>query len=900
MNNIEVRNPYLAFIAIPLVAIVVLFFFHIPKQKRFWTKHIISLVLHFFIAATLTLTFINIEYLHTTMETELIVLADCSDSEVDAQEKLDEIVGGIYGKLNNTTKAALVAFAESPEKVVDFGGRYDGAIKKVFEDKNFKKNSTNFEKALKFANGMYSEDKVHRLVIVSDGIETDGTANLALEDLRHNNVQIECVYTRNPKEAANEIAITDVQFIDKVFYKRTQTVKASIRSFKEQNDAVVNLWKGDTVIDQQAFPINRGLNEIEFVLPTDEVGTFNYKLTVEATDGHTLNDVYAENNTRSFTQEVTDQFKVLILKKDQNKSVRNIFINDLLCFTENTDVTEYWYKSNALDLSLKNLLTFDEYIFYDVSVKDIPHYEEVVPNLFTCVASYGKTLQNFGELNLSNEDTDALSLYSDMLPVQIEGSSEKAVVLNVDVSGSMSGQNIEQARAGAKACVDILSDKDFLGVVSFSDNAKVVAPLSSAKRNSESIKSSIDRMQPEGGTEMNTGLKKSMELLSNSTFEYRYVITLSDGEPFEEPRELIEQVEKMAAEGIACSFINILNPSGEQLLRSLADAGYGAYFYCDNTNQLVDTMKEAVGNKDLSGTISNKDLPVSVALPDDPMMANVNKDALVDIRGSYVCYRKPDANTVLTIPYQKEAEEGGAGSTTMTIPLFAYWQFGKGMVSSFTSNLESWTSAFRASADGKKFFQNVWNNLLPEVASHEQMQFTYETRGVTSDIHVYAANEDTNAEVKVTLTGPKGDKIDSQLFFDGTQYSGNIPTADIGTYRVHIVYKYHYTNTIGETMLLTLGEGDFSLFFDYSSEYNVFDASEGELLYQLATTRDQVSINEPNYAAMAEELTNQSYRSTSLWFLIATLVLFLADVFVRKGEAKKKKKPEYTVGTNLG
>ena len=68
----------------------------------------------------------------------------------------------------------------------------------------------------------------------------------------------------------------------------------------------------------------------------------------------------------------------------------------------------------------------------------------------------------------------------------------------------------------------------------------------------------------------------------------------------------------------------------------------------------------------------------------------------------------------------------------------------------------------------------------------------------------------------------------------------------------------------------------------------------------MASTRDQVSINEPNYAAMADELTNQSYRSTSLWFLIATLVLFLADVFVRKGEAKKKRKPEYTVGTNLG
>ena len=106
--------------------------------------------------------------------------------------------------------------------------------------------------------------------------------------------------------------------------------------------------------------------------------------------------------------------------------------------------------------------------------------------------------------------------------------------------------------------------------------------------------------------------------------------------------------------------------------------------------------------------------------------------------------------------------------------------------------------------------------------------------------------------------------------------------------------------TNGEVMMVPLGTGDYNLFFDYSSEYNVFDASEGELLYELASNREDVAINEPNYAALGEELQYTSYRSTSLWFLIATLVLFLADVFVRKGEAKKKKKPEYVVGTNLG
>ncbi|MCR5692419.1 MAG: VWA domain-containing protein, partial [Bacilli bacterium] len=483
MNNIEVRNPYLAFIAIPLVAIVVLFFFHIPKQKRFWTKHIISLVLHFFIAATLTLTFIDINYLHTSKNTELVVLADCSDSEVDSVEKIDNIVSNIYDKLNSTTRACVVAYAESPEKVVDFGGRYDGAVKKVFEKDSFKRNSTNIEKALRFANTLYSEDTVRRLVIISDGIETDGSAVLALDDLIHNEVQIECVYTRDAEAPKNEIAITDVEFVDTVFLNRNQTLKASIRSFK-QEDAKVHLWRNGVVIDTQEAQINRGLNTIEFVLPTDTVGTFDYKVSIEPGAGKkALDDVYAENNIRSFTQKVTDEFKVLILKADQNMNVRSTLVNDLMLFSDKTDVTELWYRSNALDTSLETLLKYDEFILYDVSVKDIPHYEQFVPNLFTCVASYGKSLHNFGELNLSNEENETLALYSDMLPVQIEGSSEKAVVLNIDVSGSMSGPGLEQAKIGAKACVDILGDKDFLGVVSFSDDGKVVAPLTNARRN---------------------------------------------------------------------------------------------------------------------------------------------------------------------------------------------------------------------------------------------------------------------------------------------------------------------------------------------------------------------------------------------------------------------------------
>ena len=120
-----------------------------------------------------------------------------------------------------------------------------------------------------------------------------------------------------------------------------------------------------------------------------------------------------------------------------------------------------------------------------------------------------------------------------------------------------------------------------------------------------------------------------------------------------------------------------------------------------------------------------------------------DKDNLIVDKITYR-FRNPERFEVIVFPYQKEKDDD-TGSVTMTLPLFAYWKFGKGVVSSFTSNLGAWTYTFRRSAEGKKFFQNVWNNLLPEFASHDQIQFSYETRGVTSDIHIYAADTDTNA-----------------------------------------------------------------------------------------------------------------------------------------------------------
>lgn len=49
------------------------------------------------------------------------------------------------------------------------------------------------------------------------------------------------------------------------------------------------------------------------------------------------------------------------------------------------------------------------------------------------------------------------------------------IVAAVDHSGSMAGKKVEYLRASLRALVRQLSDKDYLGIVAFGDNAWVIA-----------------------------------------------------------------------------------------------------------------------------------------------------------------------------------------------------------------------------------------------------------------------------------------------------------------------------------------------------------------------------------------------------------------------------------------
>ena len=76
MNNFKFNNPWLLFLIIPLVILIVVGFFMMKKEKRYTKKNIISFSLHLVIAVLISVAFADPSYLTIDKETELYILVD--------------------------------------------------------------------------------------------------------------------------------------------------------------------------------------------------------------------------------------------------------------------------------------------------------------------------------------------------------------------------------------------------------------------------------------------------------------------------------------------------------------------------------------------------------------------------------------------------------------------------------------------------------------------------------------------------------------------------------------------------------------------------------------------------------------------------------------------------------
>ena len=132
-------------------------------------------------------------------------------------------------------------------------------------------------------------------------------------------------------------------------------------------------------------------------------------------------------------------------------------------------------------------------------------------------------------------------------PVTYERRDEPdvALILVLDRSWSMAGSSIDLCKAAAQAAVDVLTEKQAVGVITFNDQYEWNVPLSTVGENRAKIREQIAAITPSGPTRIYPALEQAYFSLKNTHARAKHVVVLSDGRSLPDDHESL--VRRMTA-----------------------------------------------------------------------------------------------------------------------------------------------------------------------------------------------------------------------------------------------------------------------------------------------------------------------------------------------------------------
>lgn len=239
------------------------------------------------------------------------------------------------------------------------------------------------------------------------------------------------------------------------------------------------------------------------------------------------------------------------------------------------------------------------------------------------------------------------------------------VALVLDVSGSMQGDKIENAKRAAIHAVQLLNENDVLSILVYSDEARVILPATKLT-DKETVFTAIRNLEADGSTALFAGVTKGAEEVDKFIDKNRVnrIILLSDGLANvgpQTPAELGTLGSQLREKGIAVTTFGLGGGYNEDLMSQLARNSDGNHAFIESPNDLARIFGYEFGDV-LSVVAQQVRLEIRLAEGIRPVRV-MNREA--DIKGQIVSvglnqlYSEQEKLVLLEI----EVPAGEAGST---------------------------------------------------------------------------------------------------------------------------------------------------------------------------------------------------------------------------------------------
>jgi uncharacterized membrane protein len=865
----------------------------------------LALVLRSLVLLLVIAALAGVQWIWTSERQTVIYLLDQSDSIPLAKRQLMlryavESVKKFRRTSNNRNdRAGLIIFGREASIEIP---PLDENLPPLNQPESYlgKTDATNIEGALKLAAASFLEDSAKRIVILTDGNQTLGSAETTAKRLAETGIGIDVIPVR--LDSSTEVLVEKIDVPGYVRQGQTVEARVVINRYQEAGTEAKEIEgrlrvlrrignQIETLVDAP-YTLDRDINVVPIPHRIDETAGYTYEAEFITKERDA--DTIAQNNRATAFTYARGRGRVMLIEDANNPGNYDSMVEALRRNDIDVDVRN----TANLFSSLVELQTYDSVVLAGVprasgenASQIISITDDQIEMLVQSVQQFGMGLlmlggpEAFGAGGWTNTKLEsAMPVDFAIKNTKVEAVGALAMVMH---ASEMSEGNYWQKMVG-KSALNALGPQDYCGVVQYDmQNDKWLwgtqsQGLIKVGENRAMMKSRMSRMVPGDMPDFDSSLKLAISSLKKVNASVKHMIIISDGDPTPASNGVLNDFSnnKIKISTVAVGAHGVV---GTAELKRIANRTGGNYYEVTNAGTLPKIfMREAQRvSRPLVYEPEGGVMPVT-QLPGHEVMSGLTGQ-LPRIRGFVLTERKdsPLVEVPLLSPKPTEPE---------TASLLATWTYGLGRTAVFTTDAgKRWATDWVGSPYYDQFFsQMVRWTMRP---SGDEGKFNIATNAKEGRVQIVVNAMDANdqflnfLDMNATAIGPDLKPITVPLRQQAPgRYIGEFTPEQSGSFMVSV-------NPGAGKPTITTG-----VTVPFSDEYRVRQANF-RLLEQIATQTPQGGESGKVFPtldmdALDKVLEIDTYRSgvppakslQDIWPYAVLLgaSLFFADVFVRR------------------
>lgn len=657
------------------------------------------------------------------------------------------------------------------------------------------KDATDLAKGLRIAAAVLPEGNAGRIVLISDGNQTEGEILPVLDELKSRRIPVDVLQVSFDYQ--KEVWLERLDMPHAV--KKGETYEAAVLlSALSAGKGKLRLSENGQVIREKEIEYAAGKNRFNLSLPGRGPGYYEYVATLETPAGE---DSYAGNNVAMANVFLKGERQILVVTDGQGdvREWQNL-VAELKAGERHVLVQmSYQMPRDALSLLPYDLIVVANAAADGFDPVQMQAIHDAIYNFGTGFLMVGSK-QTFGPGGYQH------TVIEEALPVTMDISHKKvlptgALVIVLDRSGSMAAEvggrtKLSLASRGALLAMSVLNPKDYFSLMAVDTHVHTVVPMAQQAER-EKFTDRILGLDPGGGgIYIYTSLAAAGQALHKVDTAIKHVILFADAADAEEKVSGAEEgggapgatsALDMAAAMNAVKITTTVVALGEErdqdteFLRQLAARGGGRFFLTNDATSLPKIFfREALTMK---RTMLQEKTFVPLAEFPSPVLNGLA--ALPPLHGYVLTTPKPLANILLQVP--PDAEELAAGERPD--PVLATWRYGLGVSAAWTSDFAaSWARDWMEWGSYRPFLQQLITE-LSRANTNSKLSMSASAVGARGIVTVEDfAPELRYLEVTARVIGPGNATLDVPLKPIGSRrYQGEFPIGGKGYYQVAAV-----------------------------------------------------------------------------------------------------------------